>query len=282
MGSTKFWKTLFSVDRRVLYLILIVLVCWQVLKPIDAKNIVLPASADLYNYLSSLKKGDVVLIESDWTTSTQGESKGQFKALMRLLMRKGVHFVITSIDPQAPVIAGLVVEEVVKEEGIPYRQGVDWAMGGYFPNAENHVTSMVNNIRRELSPKGIMNAPFLRNINDLSELQGVILVTASSSINLWYERIRNKAPLMLMCTAVMAGENFPYYTSRQLEGLVIGAKGAYDFETLLSQEFPDPKYINFQAGRRYMSPLFFALMLLVVSVVLGNIAMLVLKKRGEA
>lgn len=279
----KFWQTLYAIDRRVLYLILIVLASWQILSPIVVPNVPLPMSEAMFNYVESLKEGDRILIQSDWTTSTEGESKGQFKALVRQLMRKKVKFVITSIDPFAPGIARRFIEEVNKEEPPEtgrYVEGQDWVLAGYFPNAENHVVGMVSNIRRELAPKQVLGSPVMQGINDLSDMKAVILVTASSSITVWYERMRNKAPLGLMCTAVMAGENIPYYASGQLFGMVIGAKGAFDYEDLLAKKYEGPQYVNYQSGNRYMSPLFFALLLLIVSVIIGNWAMFALRRRG--
>lgn len=283
MASNKFWESLYAIDRRILYAILIVLCSWQVLKPITVPNVPLKMSQAMFDFVDKLNEGDVIVIESDWTTSTRGESNGQFKALMRHLMRKRVKFIVTSIDPLAPKIAKIAIEEVIKEEPIDsykYKQGIDYAIAGYFPNAENHVVGMVNNITRELAPKGIPSMPVFANIKDLSDCKAVILATASSSINVWYERIRNKAPIGLMCTAVMAGENIPYFASNQLFGMIIGAKGAFDYETLLQQKYPDKKYTNYQTGQRYMSPLFFALTVLILSVIVGNIAMVVLRKRG--
>lgn len=279
----KFWQTLYAIDRRILYVILMLLASWLVLSPINVPNVTLPMSKRLYDFVATLKEGDVVVVQSDWTTSTQGESKGEFKALMRHLMRRKVNFVITSIDPLAPGIAKLAIDEVVKEEPDStkkYKLGKDWALAGYFPNAENHVQGMVANIRKELTPKGLADWLSSRGVRDLSDTKAVIVVTASSSITTWIERMRNKTTLALMCTAVMAGENIPYYASGQLEGMVIGAKGAFDYETLLNEEYKDPKYINYQMGRRYMSPLFFALLLLIVAVIVGNVAMVMLRKRG--
>ena len=82
------WQTLYAIDRRVLYGILMVLVFWQILIPITVPNVTMGMSKDLFDKIESLQPGDVVLIESDWTTSTRGESMGQFKALIRHLMRK--------------------------------------------------------------------------------------------------------------------------------------------------------------------------------------------------
>jgi hypothetical protein len=120
-------------------------------------------------------------------------------------------------------------------------------------------------------------------INDLKDAKAVLVVTASSSINVWYQRMRGKTNLALFCTAVMSAENIPFYTSGQSKGIVIGAKGAFDLETLLNEDYgKEVGLVNFQAGRRYMGPLAFALMLLISVVILGNVSMVMVRRGGES
>lgn len=275
------WHSLQTLDRRWLYLILVILVMWQVIAPLRTANVVSPPAEDMYTYLSSLQPGDFIVVESDWTNSTRGESRGHFESLMRLLMRKKVRFVLTSIDPQAPQVARDVLEMLVKEPGNNnYKEGQDYAIAGYYPNAEGHVNGMATRLVDELATKIGRDSAVLTGINDLRDAKAVVLVTASSSINRWYERIRGKTRIGLFCTAVMAAENYPYYVSGQLFGLVVGAKGAYDMETLLAKEFTDPQFKNYGSGLRYMSPLAFALGLLILAVIAGNVAMFRVKKMG--
>jgi hypothetical protein len=279
----KIWQTLLNLDRRILYLILMVLVGWQIVAPIDADNVVSAKTQDLFASIEAMREGDVVVVQSDWTNSTRGESRSQFQALMRHLMRKRVKIILTSIDPQAIEVARVNLEEVAKEPGNNnYELNRDYVIGGYFPDAYNYVFGMVNNIRKELAAKGVLGTPVMENINDLSDCKAVILVTASASINVWYQRMRSKTDLALFCTAVMSAENIPYYASGQLVGLAIGAKGAFDYETLLEEKYGSQDgMINIAAGKRYMGPLAFALMLLIVAVVFGNIAMVMVRKGGS-
>jgi hypothetical protein len=284
------WQTLYAIDRRWLYLTLFVVVSILVIQPITVPNVVDPAAQSLYDYLSGLKEGDFVYVEADWTNSTRGENRGQFEALMRLLMRKKLRFCISTLgDPQIPDIIRPIINQIAKEPGSnDYREGENWVMAGFFPNMEAHVKGLVTNIRnavkeKQYAGKSIVDTPVFEGINDLSDAKCVVVITGSSTIGFWYERMRAKTKLGLMCTAVMSGENIPYYVSGQLVGIVIGAKGAFDFETLLDREWPAdqyPGYVNYTSGKRYMSPLFFALMLLIVAVVIGNIAMVQLRKSG--
>lgn len=280
----KVWQSLLTLDRRILYLLMMILVGWQILAPIEAKNVVSTKTQDLFDMIEAMNPGDVVLIQSDWTFSTRGESRSQFQALVRHLMRKQIKIILTSIDPQALEVAQLHIEEIAKEPGSNnYEINRDYIVGGFFPEATTYVMSFVNDIRKELKAKGVLDTPVMQNINDISDCKAVILVTASASINIWYQRLRNKTKLALFCTAVMSAENIPYYASRQLAGLAIGAKGAFDYETLLEEKYGDqPTYKNLEAGKRYMGPLAFALMLLIVAVIFGNIAMFMVRKGGSS
>ncbi len=280
----KVWQALLTLDRRILYLVLMILVGWQVVSPLQAENVVSTKTDSLFDYIDSMNEGDVVLVQSDWTNSTRGESRSQFQALMRHLMRKKVKIIVTSIDGQAIEVARVNIEEVAKEHGNnDYEQGRDYVIAGFFPDAPNYVFGVVNDIRKEFAPRGVVNTPVMANISDLSDCRAVILVTASASINIWYQRMRNKTKLGLFCTAVMSAENIPYYASGQLFGLAIGAKGAFDYETLLQDKYKeDQKMINLAAGQRYMGPLAFALMLLIVAVIFGNIAMVMVRKAGNS
>lgn len=278
------WQKLSTLDRRWLYLCLFIIVTWQTLFPLGVKNVVSPMSAGLFDHLYNLKEGDFVVIQSDWTMSTQGETQGQFRALVRLLVRKKIRFIVTSVaDPACPDVALSNIRSVLEEEptGPEFQENVWWKVAGYFPNADNHISGMVNNIKQELRPKGVVDLPVMNGINDLSDAKAVVVVTGTGSILLWYERMNNKTTLGLMCTAVMSGENIPYYLSRQSVGIVIGAKGAYDFETLLAEHYPDEKLTNYATGRQFMSPLAFALFLLILAVIVGNVATQMIKRSGE-
>lgn len=280
----KVWQALLSLDRRILYLIMMILVGWQIIAPTEAENVVSPKTKALFDMVDSMQPGDVVLVQSDWTNSTRGESRSQFQALMRHLMRKQVKIILTSIDGQAIEVAQTNLEEVAKEPGSNnYEINRDYIIGGFYPEATTYVLSFVNNIRKELAPRGVLDTPVMANITDISDCKAVILVTASASINVWYQRLRNKTRLALFCTAVMSAENIPYYASEQLAGLAIGAKGAFDYETLLHEKYKDKAgYKNLDAGRRYMGPLAFALMLLIVAVIFGNVAMFMVRKGGTS
>jgi hypothetical protein len=78
----------------------------------------------------------------------------------------------------------------------------------------------------------------------------------------------------------MVPETRNYYTSGQITGLVGGVKGVYDLETLMKQGFPGMESKG--KGTAYYLALHFALGLLILTVIIGNVAMLLAGKRARS
>src|ERR1051325_3832895 len=130
-----------SIKKPILYLILILTTSFPLFLPLKVPNEPdLPAQR-LFAGIMNIPDGSTVLIESDWTNSTRGESAGQFKALLRMLMRKNIKSCIyTAADPQAPKVARDTIRSLNEEQaakGKPkYEEWKDWVHLGYFPSAE--------------------------------------------------------------------------------------------------------------------------------------------------
>jgi len=102
---------------------------------------------------------------------------------------------------------------------------------------------------------------------------------------------------MFMVTGVMVPENTTYYASGQLKGLCGGVKGVYDLETMmedgvnvegphkvLSEKYTEvipgfPGKTNAGKGTAYYPSLHFALFLLILAVVTGNVGMFLAKRK---
>ena len=75
--------------------------------------------------------------------------------------------------------------------------------------------------------------------------------------------------LVVGSTAVQAPQAYPYYPSQML-GLLAAIKGAAEYEAALGNKYPkyrDPKY---NEGIRRMAPQFWAHLLIIGLIVLGN------------
>jgi hypothetical protein len=293
MANASLGDKLQSMPRWWLYLTLFVCTSVPLWFTIPVPNKPSPSSVAFYNFVRRAPKGSTMLIASDWTNSTRGESAGQFKALLRVLMRNEVKLAIYSTaDPQAPQVAKDVITVLNQERKAAgqreYVQWNDYVVVGFFPNAEAAAVSIQNNVRNAFADKKdfndagqltpVLQSPVLANINKAADFPGLIVATASNTSNITIQRVTS-VPLAMMVTGVMGPETNNYYVSGQLLGLLVGLKGCYDMETMMQQDYPGQK--NLDNGASYYPTLHLALILLIVAVLIGNIGMLMSRKRAS-
>lgn len=307
-------EKMLSVPRWVWFLLLVLATAIPLQSPQQIPNIPSDAAADLYRELMTLPEGSSVIIQSDWTNSTRGESRGQFDALLRILTRRNIKFGLMSVaDTQAPEVARNAIDDLNRERvaaGLPeYKRWDDWVNLGYFPNAEGKGQEIAQNIRdafkgirdknRDGVEEEVLNSPVFANINKVGDLSAFIIVTGTKSIIIAIERLQKEVKMLGMVTGVMGPETMNYYLSspKQLKGLSAGLKGVYDMESMMeygvntgknkartfSEEIPGwPGQKNIDKGSKYYWALHVAIGLLILAVVIGNVGVLLTRNRSNA
>lgn len=319
-NSKSFGEKLLSVPRWVLFLVLFFMASWPLFKPVPIPNQPSDSSADLFRELMQLPEGSTVIIQSDWTNSTRGESRGQFDALLRILMRRNIKFGLMAVaDTQAPEVARDVIEliNLERRQASPpqreYKRWEDWVNLGYFPNAEGTGNQLAQSLRdtfgnrRDKDPSGseqrVLESPVFQGIDDVGKLSAFIVVTGTKSIVIAIERLQAKVKILGMVTGVMGPETLNYYVSGQLKGLSAGLKGVYDMETMMDKGVnvpgPDGKPVyttqkfnepiqgfsgekNLDKGTRYIFTLHMAILLLILVVVIGNVGVILTRTKVKA
>lgn len=295
-----------SISKPVLFLILILATSIPLWIPgITVPNEPEKPAMDLFAKVMALPEGSTVLVESDWTNSTRGESGGQFKALFRILMRRHIKACIyTAADPQAPKVARdalRMLNDEQRAKHLPtYDEWTDWLSIGFFPSAEATEVAIASDIRkafagRKATPPGgtqqdIFNSPVLEKIRSLKDVPAFFLLTASNTSNVVIERLYGKVPLAMMVTGVMGPETQVYYDSGQLIGLSKGLKGVYDLEILMENGMTMKDgtriegfkgMVNRDQGSLYYPTLHVALTLLILAVVVGNVGMMLNRRKAK-
>lgn len=299
-ANKSFGDILLSIPKQALYLILIVLTSvplfFDMTIPLSPKD----ETKDLYRELMSIPEGSTVIIQSDWTNSTRGESRGQFEALVRILMRKKVKFAVVSVaDPQAPQAARDVIDILNQEvpEAERYRRWEDWINIGFFPNAEALGQAMRADVRKAFGGRqdvagsqgmqDIFKSPVMSNVNKIGDVSALIVVTGTKSIIIALERLAKDVKMLGMVTGVMGPETLNYYSSKQLKGLSAGLKGVAEMEKLMESGIDGEESVgnfkgkkNIDKGNKYILTLHVAIFLLIGCVVIGNIGVLLGRKKA--
>jgi len=246
-----FGEKLTSFPKFVLYLILATISALALVPSCEIPVKPGAGTIDFFAGLMNLPEGSTIIIQSDWTNSSRGESAGAMEGLLRLVMRKKLKFVLMSVaDPSAPRVARGALERIniEREKATPpeprYEKWTDYVELGYFPNAEGTGNAMANNLKTawqgktDQSPDGlrdVFESPVLKGITKIEQVAMMIDITASDTINRLVERIGKKTRLASMCTGVMGPETMVYYTSGQLVGVSVGLNGVVELEALMQR-----------------------------------------------
>jgi hypothetical protein len=320
MKWADFGRKLQSVKRETLYLLLILSIILPLVFTFEVPNKPQSFSIDAYQILTSVPEGSTVLIESDWSQSSRGDSGGTFEAVIKILMQRGVKFAVYSAtDVQSSQVARDTVERLVsqrKAAGLPeYKRWRDWVSVGFFPDANANLIAMRTDIRRAFAgrkdidesgqQRDVFQSPVLEKITRINDASLFIVLTASRTSNSVVERLgTTDLTLMASVTGVMGPETLPYYTSGQFKAIMIGVRGAYDLETMMEKgvNYPDAQTAYVKSprhptippiegltkeyirglGARYYATLHVALGLMILAVVAGNVGMFLTKRGGRA
>jgi hypothetical protein len=305
-------RRLQSLPKPLIYLILILATSIPLFKPFKVPNVPQDAAIDLYASLMQLPTDRPVLIASDWTGSTRGESKGAFRAIVKILIRRGIKFAIYSTGgPEAPQVARDAIAEINAERRAKnqseFKQWTDWVMVGYFAGSEATTNGIATDIRatfkgaKDVAPgqglQPVLTSPVFQGITKVQDFASLILITASKTSNFTIERIPRKSmPLAMAVTGVMVPETQNFYQAGQIVGFAGGLKGVYDLETMMEVGVNDPNSKdtvksdkwqtvpgwpgedNVGQATAYYPTLHFAMALMILMIVLGNIGMFLSKK----
>lgn len=313
-------KKLQGMSSHFLYVLLILFAGLPLFLKVQVPNEPEASTIDAFAFLRQLPKDKPVLIESDWSLSTRGESGGQFEALMRMLMREEIKFAFYSVDPINIAVArttiGRLSAENVKAGGKEYKRWDDYVDLGVKPGLEATIKAFDQNMGQALatnrtfksdgSPGFAKDSPVLQNVKQLKDFSCLVVVTGTGSWQIVTDRLAGKIPIVAMLTGVMSPEALPYHKSGQLAGLSGGIKGVYDLESMMDRGLKhesasggdkntvttnNPKYagqyipgfpgkINIDRASAYYPALHFALFLLIGLVVIGNVGLLLSKRAG--
>jgi hypothetical protein len=308
-------QTLQNLDRRILYVTLVVLCSLFLFVPGELPVSVEKQTVDLYSKLMTIPTDKPVIIETDWTVSTRGENMGHLESLVRILMARKVKFAFFTATSEAPAVqvSRSVVDRINEERkkaGLyEYKPGEDYISIGLFPNTEGIQVAMGQDLRKAWGDrkvktangdKGVFETSVMKNVNSIKDVSLMVIVTASSTVDTAVERLSDKVDLGLMCTGVVGGTSLQYYPA-QLKGIANGLKAGYEMEYMMKYgvNVPDAKgVVKVPADRpeqipavgegvamdrasKYYLTLHVALVVLILAVILGNVTMVMSKRAAN-
>lgn len=269
-----------TIDRRVLYAALLIIVIVGLLVPIPLPLAVGPQARGVYEAIENADAGKITLVSTLWSASTQGENRPQTQVILEHLMRRRLRFALIAFgDPQSTILAQEVAETLAAKYN--YEYGKDWINLGYRADIAGTLKGIVRDMRETLKQDSIRKKPLdqfpvMKGVHNIRDVALIAEVSASGNYVSWLGLVvgSTDAPFCYAPTSVMAPELYTYLDSGQMAGMLFGIKGAAEYERLLGLR-------GFTT--RAITPVSLSLVLLFVLIGLGNYGMYASrKKEGSA
>lgn len=265
-----------NIDPRIIYLVIALAVIIPFLIPMSLPIYVSPSVQNVYDYIESIPEGGVVMIGINFSPSTKPELYPMCLAVLRQCYSRKLKVIGVTLYYSAAIMADEVMQKVAKEYG--YEEHKDYTYLGYKQGARQMMLGMGEDISdpfpSDYMGTPIEDIPMMKNIKNYDDIDLVMDFGSGDTPEWWvaYAGTRYHQTLAVGCTGVMASELYPYLQAQQLVGLVVGLKGAAEYEKLIGK--PEKAYL----GMKAQSIAHVAIILLVV---LGNVVYFLSRRKTE-
>ncbi len=270
-------RKLLAIDRRIIFLLIAVGVIAPLLMPVNLPIAVGPRVQAAFDAIDALPPGSKVLVSMDYEPDIMAELLPMSVAVLRHCFRKHLQVIAMTLYPAGTGLGERALREASKAEGAVRNKDFVWL--GYKSGFQVVMIGIGENLRGmypvDFYGTPLDSIPLMRGVNTYKQLAMVVNLSGSSGTDYWIQFAQGRfhAPLVVGCTAVMATDYYPYLSSKQLLGLIGGMKGAAEYERLID---------TFGDARRGMDAQSLVHVIIVLLVLVGNAALFISKRTGDA
>lgn len=222
------------IDRRWIFLIIIILCILPVVRPLGLPIQIEPATLGVYNTIQNLKPGDIACITVDYGGGSAAELYPQDVDLAKILLARDCKLIIVCFDPAGPQMGNNVLQDSGYVAAKTY--GVDYVNLGYIAGTEAGMSAFAKDIRATiqsdfygtpLSQLSIMN-----NVNTENDIK-FLAFTTSTSQDMYIRQFSGHTTQVVGCIqALYYSIMAVYMNSHQIIGFVNGLRGDAEIELL--------------------------------------------------
>jgi hypothetical protein len=231
--------------------------------------------------IDDLPPGSLVLVGADFDVENKAELRPQMEVILRQLLakEKGLRIISISMWDQGPMIMDSLLRQIGEKQGRTY--GTDYVNLGYAPGVQTMIRLISSDFggafSRDFSSTPLAELPIMENAGGILNTALIVEFSDRESGPITYiEQVKTQKPEMKIVAGLTAA-SFPplepYLHSGQLNGAVVGLKGAAEYEQLLNSPGLGMKGMDTQSVGQ---------VLIMVLIIVGNIIGLVVKGRRQA
>ncbi len=232
-----FWEAMNNLDRRIIFLILLVCVAIPLLLNVGAP---IPPTRPVqlaYDAVGSLEAGDIMMVSIDFDATSAPELMPMLRSALRHAFSKDVKVVMLGHIAIGLPLGHMALEEIAAEYDKEY--GVDYVDLGYRPGYIAVMIAMGRDISdifaSDYQGTPLAELPVMTGVRSYDDVELLFGFEHGAVIDYWvrYTQARFSQRMTFGTTAVMAPDAYPYLQAGQIEGLVGGLKGAAEYENLV-------------------------------------------------
>jgi hypothetical protein len=240
----RLFERLLALDRRWIYLVVAISLITPIVLPIGLPVTTTGSTRAAFEYIESLKPGDVVWLSYDYGPSSAPENDPMAEAFLRQCFLKKIRVIVTALYPLGGL--GLANNSVAKvtAEFPGLRYGEDYVNLGYKDGAAAVMRRLVENIAEafptDVNGRPISEFPIMRSLRDIRQVKLVFTAATGLIGEYWITQVHSQAgtPVIIGPTAVSAPKYYAFLNTGQLVGMLGGMKGAAEYEKLLMAKYP--------------------------------------------
>lgn len=271
------WEKLASIDRRVIYALMIFVLALALLRPIGLAIVPSAETKKVYDYIESLPPGSIVYLGFDFSAGGIPELMPAAKSVIRQGFKKDLRFVAVGMWEMAGDMADMAFNAVLKD--FPNKKyGVDWVNIGWKPGGEVLLQKMLTSVNEaavgvDFYQNKLDDLPLMSEFKTLKDARMIItFVTGTPGEKEYIRHVTSpyKIPFAISCISVSVPEIMPLIQSGQILGGILGMKGAAEYEVLVGAPGSATAGMDAQS---------FSHALIILFIILGNIGYIRTRKK---
>ncbi len=244
------FEKLMKLDRRWVFLFLIVVCVVAYVVDYDVPINAEPEVRSIYNFIDSLAPGEIVFVAIDYDPNNLAELHPMTYALVEHCWRKNLKVIFSALSQNGPGMADQAIRDITDSlavdqvyNGVTYKgreivNGVDYCFLGFKPYYALVILAMGQDFRlyfpTDYYGTPLDSLPMMQGVINYDQVACVIDLSGGNITDAWisYGQGNFNFPLALGLTGVMTAQYYPFLGSGQVFGIMGGLLGAAQYEAL--------------------------------------------------
>ena len=285
MSVRDFFIKLSKIDRKYIYLIILIGLIIPLVFPPNFPQKMSPQVKRVFEFIDTLPKGSYVILSADYDPSVAPEVHPMYKAVVKHCILRGIIPIGMTLGVQG---AGLAVEAFTEAERVlGARRDTDYVFLGYQAGGAVVILGLGEDI------KGVYKTDYfgtktteiyaLKPVKNYKDIALVISFCGSSIPVTWavYAYTKYGVKVAAAVTGVSAGDFYPYIQAGQFIGMLAGMKAAAEYEYAVNQILKERNIREKPStdAIRMMDANSIGQLLIILFIIIGNIGYFLSRRR---